>query len=54
MHNQTPKWANFYESQWIALKLKNMHELHEKVMQYQSQFANQAESMRKCDFYAVD
>ena len=53
LHNQVPKWANFYESQWIAMKLKNMHKLPEKVMQYQSQVANQAESTRKYDFHAV-
>ena len=47
---QAPNEANFYELQWIALKLKNMHKIPEKVIQYQSQIANQAESMRKYDF----
>ena len=32
LHKQAPKWANFYESQWIALKLKNIHKLAEKIM----------------------
>ena len=53
MQTHAPNDANFYESQWIALKLKNIHKLTEKVMLYQSQVPNQAESMRKYDFYAV-
>ena len=30
LHNQAPKCANFYESQWIALKLKNIRKLTKK------------------------
>ena len=48
--NSASKEANFYESQWIALKLKYMLPLLEKLMLYQSHIPNQAESIGKYDF----
>ena len=44
---QAPNQANFYESKWIALKLIDMYPIDDKIILYQSQIANQAESMGK-------
>ena len=54
LQTQAPNEANFYESQRIALKIKSIHLIHERIILYQSQVANQAESMGKYDFYAVE